>query len=303
MRTSVVLAVGWCVAAPAPASADTDSWVYCSLEWLVDSSDSVVEATVVCELVKGPGGWAWKSRVKSRETDRVFKRVGKNPPVAGDLTDVVRVAGEHRVLLFSGPPDRPPEGGTYVIFLSPPPAPKDPANPPDPFDHLAARDRVGQPLQFYRPACAAIDKAGKVLTDPAAVVAAVEARVKLYPERVRAAGHYVGCGPRREDPDVHFLYVPHEPEHRKGFLDKLKAFGGPSRHGAAIELAHYPGDRDVAAALKAALADGYVAEEQGPPGPKGEARPVKVYPVRRAAYRSLQALGVNVPQPELAPAP
>ena len=282
MRTSVVLAVGCCVA-PAPASADTNSFYYSSLEWLVDTSDSIVEATVVCDWVVRDGRGRCESTVKS--VDRVLKKVGKGAPPAGaDLKESVAAKGEHRMLLLTAPTVNPPgKRDTYCIFLAPHPAPKDPAKPPDPFAVLPLYSSAWEPLSFHRPVCVAIDKGGKVLTDPA-VVKAVEARVKADPERVRATGH------------DHNLLVPYEPEHKKGFLAGVASKDGWERARAAGHLGHYPGD-DVVAALKAALADGFVGEitENG--------KRVKAYPVRRAAYASLRALGVDVPQPELAPAP
>ncbi|MBA4066349.1 MAG: hypothetical protein C0501_22065 [Isosphaera sp.] len=304
MRPSFVLAVAAGLAAPAPAPADTSSLYYHSLEWLTDSSDSVVEATVVSErVVRGGRGWTVTT---VRSVDRVLKRVGKPaPPVAGDLTDLIPAPGEHRVLLFCGPAAR--EGPrlfdapaaragreTYCVFLNPWPAPKAGAKPHDPFGFLPNHGSAWERLEFRHTACVAIDKGAKVLTDPAAVVKLVEARVKAHPERVRAAGHYVYCGPKQDDGDVYNLLVPHEPEHKKGFLAGLGNKDWWTRTHAAEQLAHYPG-ADVAAALKAVLADGFVGDvvENG--------KRVRTYPVRRAAYDSLRALGVDVPRAELSP--
>ena len=134
--------------------------------------------------------------------------VGKGGPVAGtELPCQVAPGKDHRVLLFTRPvAKKPGVREAYCVFLTPDPTPK--AKQGDPFKRLPSDTSAHQGPEFSHAACVAITHAGKVLTDPDAVVRLVEARVKADPTRVSAAGHYAECGPEADDGDVHNLFVP-----------------------------------------------------------------------------------------------
>lgn len=207
MRKFLALAVVCGLALPVAAVADTYSYYYFSLEWLVDASDSIVEATVVPSPYTGnPAG----STVRVKGVARVIKQVGDAGPKEGAVLPCHVAAGDgHRVLLFTRPAANP--GGkrvAYCVFLAAPPADR----PGDPFGRLPCHSSAFLPLAFRDPTCVAIDQAGRVLTDPAAVVHLVEARVKAAPDRVSADGRNVKVGPKVDDGDDHNLLVPVEPK-------------------------------------------------------------------------------------------
>ena len=190
---------------PAAAVADTYSYYYESLEWLTDASDSIVEATVTPSPYTGRRS---DSKITVTKVTRVLKQVGKGGPVAGtELPCQVAPGKEHRVLLLTRPvAKKPGVREAYCVFLTPDPTPK--AKQGDPFKRLPSDTSAHQGPEFSHAACVAITHAGKVLTDPDAVVRLVEARVKADPTRVSAAGHYAECGPEADDGDVHNLFVP-----------------------------------------------------------------------------------------------
>jgi hypothetical protein len=209
MRKLLVLAVACGLASPAPAFADTYSYFYYSLEWLVDASDSIVEATVVPSPYKGNPN---QSTATVKSLGRVFKQVGKAGPVEGAVlpTHVAR-GDEHRVLLFTRPAEkRPGERVVYCVYLTADATPE--GKKGDPFAVLPCHSSAWERLAFSAPTCVAIDRTGKVLTDPDAVVRLVEARVKSDPTRVSADGRYVKCGPTVDDGDDHNLLVPGAPK-------------------------------------------------------------------------------------------
>jgi hypothetical protein len=209
MRRFLVLAVVWGLASPGPAVADTYSYYYYSLEWLVDASDSIVEATVVPSPYTGNPS---RSKVTVKSVGRVLKQVGKASPVKGaELPCHVAAGDGHRVLLFTRPAAKQPgERVVYCVFLTADATPE--GKKRDPFTRLPSHSSAWERLAFSYPTCVAIDRTGKVLSDPDAVVRLVEARVKANPKRVSADGHYVKCGPTVDDGDDHNLLVPDEPK-------------------------------------------------------------------------------------------
>ncbi len=80
MRTLFIAAVAFGLASPGQAVADTYSYFYYSLEWLIDASDSIVEATVVPSPYTGnPSG----SKATVKSVARVLKQVARAGPVEG----------------------------------------------------------------------------------------------------------------------------------------------------------------------------------------------------------------------------
>jgi hypothetical protein len=209
MRKLFVVAVACGLALPEPAFADTYSYYYYSLEWLVDASDSIVEATVVPSPYKGNPN---QSTATVKSVDRVLKQVGKAGPTEGIVLPTHVAAGKgHRVLLFIRPAEKQPkERVVYCVYLT---ADKTPAGKKeDPFARLPCHSSAWERLAFSAPTCVAIDRAGKVLTDPDEVVSLIEARVKADPKRVSPDGRYIKCGPRVDDGDDHNLLVPDVPK-------------------------------------------------------------------------------------------
>lgn len=206
MRKLLVLAVTCGLASPGPAVADTYSYYSYSLEWLIDASDSIVEATVV------PGPYLGnpnRSKATVKDIGRVLKQVGKAGPVAGtELPTHVAGGKEHRVLLFTWPGKQPGERVVYCVYLTADTTPADKAG--DSFGRLPCHTSAWERLAFSNPTCVAIDRTGQVLTDPKEVVRLVEARVKAAPMRVAVGGRYVKCGPKVDDGDDHNLLVPEE---------------------------------------------------------------------------------------------
>ncbi len=200
---AVVCGLVW----PGSAVADTYSYYYYSLEWLVDASDSIVEATVVPSPFKGNPN---KSTATVKTVCRKLKQVGKAGPAEGAELATHVAAGEgHRVLLFTRPAAKQPgEQVVYCVYLTPDATPEGKRG--DPFARLPSHSSAWERLAFSVPTCVAIDRNGKVLTDPAAVVRLVEARVKADPKRVSADGRTVKCGPKVDDGDDHNLLVPDE---------------------------------------------------------------------------------------------
>jgi len=205
MRTFFALAVACGFVLPAAAVADTYSYFYFSLEWLVDASDSIVEVTVVPSPYTGNPA---ASTVRVKGVARVIKQVGDAGPKEGAVLPCHVAGGDgHRVLLFTRPaPNQPGKRVAYCVFLAAPPADRQ----GDPFARLPFHTSSFLPVPFRDPTCVAIDQAGRVLTDPVAVVRLVEARVKAAPERVSADGRNVKVGPKVDDGDDHNLLVPVE---------------------------------------------------------------------------------------------
>lgn len=205
MQRLLVLVVAVSLTLPAAAVADTYSLYYHSLEWLVDASDSIVEATVVPGAYTGnPSG----SKITVKSIARVLKKVGDDGPAKGDELSCHVAAGDgHKVLLFTRPvPKQPGKRVAYCVFLTE----AKPATKDDPFTRLPKHTSSFEPMPFRDPTCVAIDRTGKVMTDPAAVVKLVEARVKADPKRLSAYGKNVKVGPKVDDGDDHNLLVPVE---------------------------------------------------------------------------------------------
>ena len=222
MRYLFVVFVVCGLALPRVALADTNSYYYYSLEWLVDASDSIVEATVVPGPYKGNPN---QSTATVKTVHRVLKQVGNAGPVAGVVLPThVAVGREHRVLLFTrpgpemtswpvnGPPVKkvPWDPFVYCVYLAADAPPKD--KRADPFYSLPRHTSAHERLVFHVPTCVAIDQTGEVLTDPDAVVQLVQARIKAAPERVSADwSKGAGCMPKVDDGDVHSMLVPKAP--------------------------------------------------------------------------------------------
>jgi hypothetical protein len=209
MRKLLVVVVACGLASPGPAVADTYSYYYYSLEWLVGASDSIVEATVVPSPYKGNPN---RSTATVKSVGRVFKQVGKAGPAEGAVLPThVAAGGGHRVLLFTRPAAKQPgERVVYCVYLIADATPE--GKEGDPFARLPSHSSAWERLAFSAPTCVAIDRTGQVLTDPGAVVRLVEARIKADPKRVSADGRYVKCGPMVDDGDDHNLLVPDEPK-------------------------------------------------------------------------------------------
>lgn len=89
-----------------------------------------------------------------------------------------------------------------------------------------------------------------------------------------------------------YLCIPADPEHLPGMILQLSSVDTGERMDASENLRAYPGPSTIAL-LKTCLAD--TARSMG----RSEAGPFMHYPVRDNAWRSLQALGVDVAKPDL----
>ncbi len=196
------------LASPGFAAADTYSYYYESLEWLTDASDSIVEATLVPSPYTGNPA---DSKATVKTVHRVLKEAGKNTPAKGDEIPTHLARGDsHRVLLFTRPGEKPGERVVYCVYVTADNTPE--GKKSDPFTRLPCQSSSRQRLTFNSPYCVAIDRTGKVLTDPKAVTELVEARIKLNPKRVSSAGRSIKCGPKVDDGDDHNLVIPDEPK-------------------------------------------------------------------------------------------
>jgi hypothetical protein len=290
MRWNWVSVIGFILALSNQATADVDSYYVYSLDWLTDASQSVQLATVVREQ--------GTTRIKS--VDRVLKgAVDMAVPAAEDLSAAVTAGGENRVLLFLRPvPKKRTPEVLYVVYLNNHLAPADPVA-------RAAAYRAALPEGFDRPSptdstkCIAIDRTGRVLVDPEAVVKLVEKRAQQHPKRITDAGFYAPRGDELEDQNTDYnVFVPYDPDERGEFLKKVRNSAGVDRAKAATHLAHYP-DAEVIAALKKCLTDDYHNNQTVLDNPGNTPRGAEIYIVRRAAYQSLRQLKVEVPKPEL----
>lgn len=192
-----------------PLLADTYSYYYFSLEWLVDASDSIVEATVVPSPYTGnPSG----STIHVKSITRVLKQVGNDGPVEGANLPCHLAGGtEHRVLLMTRPaPDQSGKRICYCVYLTAETKPE--VRKVDPFGFLPFHTSTFGPVPFRHPRCVAIDQETRVLTNPDAVLRLVEARIKANPKHVSAEGRNIKCGPKVDDGDDHNLRVPAVPK-------------------------------------------------------------------------------------------
>lgn len=299
MRYLIPLAVAVSLGAANRAAADTYLYHVYSLEALTDGSETVVVAKVVFERAAG----ARKGTARIKEVERVLKGAAdKALPEVANLSAVVTAPGENRAVLFLVPGGRAKTlAVTYIVYL----------NKHD----VPAKDRPayyagvlpqfhpssGEPMDFSGSRCVAIDKGGKVLTDPDAVVKRVEGRAKQQPKRVPDSGFFADIGDEvllKEDV-IYRVLTPYDPEFKKDFLKQLGNKNGLNRYLAAVRLSHYKAE-DVIAALKKCLDDDFVAVLTTESDPS-KRKPY--YAVRKAAYEALQAWGVDVARPELEPPP
>ena len=302
MKCCALYSVFLCLFTPLVALADTYSFYFRSLEWAVDTSDFIVEATVVCQ--QDPQTKKWQTTVE--KVHRVLKPVaGKSVPAIDDLSEAVITAnGRNKVLLFAF---RNEEKKTvslyYCIYLNKHEAPG-PAEKHKAYyqDLLPGQDSTSEPMQFYHDKCIAIDKNGEILSDPGKVIERVEQRIKLNPQAATEKGSFNTKVASFEGSDDYNLAVPFDPEFKKDFLKELRSERGWWRYEAAFYLSNYKDD-EVIAALKQCLGDTYVGklriEFDGQAAKPNQLK--EFYIVRKAAYESLRKMGVNVPKPELEP--
>jgi hypothetical protein len=209
MRKLFILAFALSFSLPATLRADTYSFYYYSLEWLIDASDTIVEVTLVPSAYQGNPS---RSTATVKTVGRVYKQVGKVGIAEGEVLPTHLAQGEtHRVLLFSRPDQKQPkERVVYCIYLA---ADKTPVEKKgDSFGFLPSHSSSWQRLAFSAPSCVAIDQTGKVLTDPDEVVKLIEARIKADPKRVSSEGRYIKSGPKVDDGDDHNLLIPEMPK-------------------------------------------------------------------------------------------
>jgi hypothetical protein len=191
------------------ARADSYSYYYYSLEWLVDASDSIVEATLVPSDYKGNPSL---STATVQSVDRVLKSIEKAGPCKGDVLPThiagVKKGGSHKVLLFMRPvPKKANEREVlYCIYLNEADTEED--KKVDPLNVLPWHSSSWERLEFSWPACVAINSSGKTMTDPKAVLKIVEERIKADPKRLTNEGEYRKCSPLKDDGHDHNLLVP-----------------------------------------------------------------------------------------------
>jgi hypothetical protein len=299
MRYSLLLAVAVSLGATDRASADTYLYHVYSLEALTDGSETVVVAKVVFE--RAAGGRKGTARIK--EVERVLKgAAGKALPEVVNFSAVVTAAGESRAALFLAPADKPKAlEVTYVVYLNKHDVPA--KDRPAYFAGVLPQfhPSSGEPMAFTDSRCVAIDKGGKVLTDPDAVVKRIEARAKQHPKRVVDSGFFADIGDDvllKEDV-IYRVLTPFDPEFKKDFLKELGHKHGWNRYLAVSRLSHYK-DQEVIAALKKCLADDFVGEL---PTESDPSKRKPYYAVRKVAYEALKAWDIDVPRPELDPPP
>jgi hypothetical protein len=293
MRFSPLLAVVLGTCAPNPATADTSLADYATLEWLTDAHPTVVIATVARE--QAPGAKMGITRLK--KVERVIKgEVNETVPVIGNLSEVVTASGENRVLLFLYPRDETPTLRVrYVVYLNAHTQPKDKSRAFYLYSIMPELDRRAFPDNR----CVALDKTGRALTDPDAVVKLVEARARQYPKRAAGDGFlhlYLNLDIEVSSDIIMSALVPRDPEFEQSFLKLLKSERGWVRAEAATILRYYKSP-EVIAALKKCLTDDFVGDLPTDWSDPPRRRPD--YTVRKAAYESLLEMGVKVPRPEL----
>jgi hypothetical protein len=282
---SIILAGG-------TARADVTSESVVSLEWVVDSSDYIARVTVT--EWNDPGSNTRPPRLV--RTVRFLKNMdGDRVPEWSDISGPILTGAWKDVLMFGRKdPDWRTVRLVRCIFLTPHILPTKAGEQAELLQKIIPY-REGVRGSEYK--CAAIDKHGIVMTDPQRVVEAVAARIRLKPTTYRnTAGLHRGMVEAMADTETVFhLFVPYEPEYRRGFLNNLDDPHTWTRYGAAIHLAHY-NDPEVVAALKQRLDDDGLAQ-------LANSRGESTYSVRKAAYESLRSLGVDVPRPILDPPP
>jgi hypothetical protein len=290
MKSSWFLAVMLSLAVAAPIHADVEAYDVQSIESLTDSSEFIVQASVVRQRINKTD--QWETRVE--KVDRILKSVdGSTAPPFSDVSGIT-VDGTNRVLLFGcRSRDRKSASLTYCIFLNKwaVPAKKEERTSAYQGIHTVS----GQKEPFSNSRCITIDKEGNVLVEPAKVIEAVEKRVKRDARRVSDAGHFVTRGQLLEDPaSIYYVLVPFDPEFKKDFLRDLRHNDGWTRYTAARNLSHYK-DPEVIAALENCLDDSFVDVAGNDPTRK------RRYFVREAAFASLKSMGVNPRRPLLEP--
>lgn len=278
------------------ARADLYSHYVYSLEYLTDGCPLIIEATV-------RGEWQ-KNEMKSEivAVNRSLKGKVPKPLVIPKLGKSVPVAREIPVLLFLRPGAKANEFRvSFAIFLKEHELPKGLADKDRPGyfgPRILSTTSAGEDPVFSYPAeCVAITKTGKVLTRPADVLALVEARAKAFPQRAEYEGFHARHEAELEMKDVCFhLFVPFDPEYRAIFVKEMASEITGTRANAAYYLRHYRDDV-TEKLLRRALTDDATSKE--PANPPQAMPEVTVYPVRRAAWKSLKSWGLNVPQPVL----
>lgn len=292
MKSSWFLAAMLSLLVVAPIHADVSSFYVQSIEWLTDSSELIVEASVVRRRINNTD--QWETRVA--KVSRILKSVdGMGALPFSDVSDIT-VEGTNTVLLFGiRNKDRKSATLMYCVVLNRWAVPEKPVERTRAYQGIHGYTSAGQKESFHNKRCIAVDKEGNILVDPAKVVEAVDRRVKLHPKRFSNAGRYLKRGHLLEDSESDYnVLVPFEPEFKKEFLRDLRNDNGWTRWRAACYLAHYE-DPEVIAALKGCLDDSYVSEDKD--SPKLTPR----YMVRKAAYEGLKSMGVETRRPLLEP--
>ena len=299
MRYSLLLAVTVSLCATNHAKADLYSYYVSSLESLTDASPVVVLGTVVREQQAS----AKKATTRLKGVERAVKGTADKPfPAIENLSKVVTAPGKNRVLLFLSPAATPAALKVdYVIYLNKHTVPANASRAAYYQSLLPGYSSAWEPMRFHSARCIVIDKTGNVLIDPASVIKAVEARVKLHPKRVSDEGFYAKRGQQLEDDESDYnVLVPYDPEFRKSFLKQLSSKYGWDRYVAVLRLGHYKDD-EVIAALKKCLTDTYVCKLRVKPDDPSRHKPY--FAVRKAAYAALRAWNIDITRPELEPPP
>lgn len=265
-----------------------------SIEWLVDSSESIGHYKVT-KAEPGEKGKTWVYTDVQCTLASGLKGAG---PENTQFQHYAQGTAKE-------PPKAPREGSEFLVFFSP----------------KKEQPSVRYHISLSAPAVrgfrsVAFTKDARVLKSKEEILETVAERIKLdrsvdVPSPGKSANVFTppgnGCL-RVEIPadseafralysgSVCYLVVPADKEFRDQLLQQLKSKNVWTRAKAARRLAAYPG-ADTEKILRPLLQDPGKATLITHDEDKTEI-PVEVYPVRQAAYEALKQLGVEVKKPE-----
>jgi hypothetical protein len=296
----LILAAGFSLVVPSRANAVIV--VADSIEWVIADSDRVVAGNVVSvERVAGPGEKPFE--VATVEVSKTFK--GEHVP---------RVTFILRNYNGSAVDDWLADGIPLLFCLVNRDRAKDGLSLPEGFDWVLRDDGnehsavlLGKPKRHWTHTIRVVTRDFNVLTDPSEILNAAEAASEAHPKR------WEGGSTPLEVPDdtpamkelwcrsAVYLIVPLDDELERSARRWCNSDRPGLRFQGARVLRLFNNERNVKL-LKALLQDPsfFLAPPEAPPNPgqgTGSTVPVRHYSVRKEAYDSLQALGVDVDPP------
>ncbi len=274
------------------SQADLYSRYVFSIEWLIDTSDVIASVKVV------RGGENGKV-----ELEDILKPVERTDNIAWITDDIVHKLKDlktgHRILILA---EKQKGKKAVYLYIS---LTENALRLSTDEARLNAYFFAVFNLESPQEVCAVLTKHGTLLTDPKQLLSHVRKRLKSPAPQYWERGdseldngftETPGC-PVDINETINHITVPPDPEYREKSLRALAGKNGTERKEAIWRLRFW-NDAEVVNALKKCLNDDYVEKVWITETGSGSVQR-NSYVVRNIAHRSLQKIGVNVPQPKL----